>query len=87
MRTQALAPGIAAQRFLHDGEIVEARIEREGEGPRIGAIVAAKLVEVGRSGKGALVALDWPGAPQATLAEVPAATSIGARPANWYALI
>ena len=71
--------GEARAALVEDGEIVEARIEREGEGPRIGAIVAAKLLEVGRGGKGALVALDWPGAPQATLDTVPPGTSIGAR--------
>jgi len=71
--------GEARAALVEDGEIVEARIEREGEGPRVGAIVAAKLVEAGRGGKGALVVLDCPGAPQATLAEVPAATATGAR--------
>lgn len=71
--------GEARAALVEDGEIVEARIERDGEGRRVGAIVAAKLVEAGRGGKGALVALDCPGAPHATLAEVPAATSIGAR--------
>lgn len=71
--------GEARAALIENGEIVEARIEREGEGPRVGAIVAAKLVEAGRGGKGALVALDCPGAPQAMLAEVPASTSTGAR--------
>lgn len=71
--------GEARAALVEDGEIIEARIEREGEGPRVGAVVAAKLVEAGRGGKGAIVTLDWPGAPQATLAEAPAATSIGAR--------
>lgn len=71
--------GEARAALIEDGEIVEARIEREGEGPRIGAIVGAKLIEAGRGGKGALVALDWPGAPQATLAGLPPSTSTGAR--------
>lgn len=70
--------GEARAALVEDGEIVEARIEREGEGPRPGAILHARLVEAGRGGKGALVTLDWPGAPQATVAEIPKATSIGA---------
>ncbi|HET6525621.1 ribonuclease [Sphingopyxis sp.] len=71
--------GEARAALIEDDEIVEARIEREGEGPRVGAIVGAKLVEAGRSGKGALIALDWPGAPQATLTGLPPSTSTGAR--------
>jgi len=55
--------------------IIEARIERDGEGPRVGAVVAARLLE---GGKRALVALDLPGAPVATLASVPPGLSIGA---------
>lgn len=65
--------------LVEDGEIIEARIERDGEGPRVGAIVGAKLLEAGRGGKGALVALDWPGGPQATLVDLPPATSTGAK--------
>ncbi|WP_447756271.1 ribonuclease E/G [Sphingopyxis fribergensis] len=69
-----------ARAALVDGDdIVEARIEREGEGPRLGAIVGAKLVDAGKGGKGALVALDWPGEPHATLAGLPPSTSTGAR--------
>jgi hypothetical protein len=61
---------------LVDGDdILEARIEREGAGPRVGAVVAARLVEAGKS---PLVTLDWPGAPAASLTGLPAATSIGA---------
>lgn len=71
--------GEARAALIEDGEIVEARIERDSEGPRVGAIVGAKLVEAGRGGKGALVALDWPGAPQATLTGLPPSTSTGAR--------
>lgn len=70
--------GEARAALIEHGEIVEARIERDDDGPRIGTIIGAKLVETGRGGKGALVTLDWPGQPQATLAEVPAATSLGA---------
>jgi predicted thioesterase len=65
-----------ARAALVDGDaIVEARIEREGAGPRVGAVVAARLVE---AGKAPLVALDWPGAPAASLSALPPATSIGA---------
>ena len=71
--------GEARAALVENGAIVEARIERDGEGPRIGAIVGAKLVDAGRGGKGASIALDCPGAPVATLAEVPPATSIGAK--------
>ena len=71
--------GEARAALIEDGDIVEARIERDADGPRVGAIVAAKLVEAGRGGKGALIALDWPGAPQATLAGLPPSTSTGAR--------
>lgn len=65
--------------LVEDSRIVEARIERESEGPRVGAIVGAKLIEAGRGGKGALVALDWPGEPLATLTGLPPGTSTGAR--------
>ena len=65
-----------ARAALVDGdEILEARIEREGAGPRVGAIVAARLVEAGKS---PLVALDWPGAPTASLTGLPPARSVGA---------
>lgn len=70
--------GIGERRaaLVEADRIVEARIERDGEGPRVGAIVAARLVE---GGKGALVALDWPGEPVATLAGAPSGLSTGAR--------
>ncbi|MDK2761298.1 MAG: ribonuclease [Sphingopyxis sp.] len=71
--------GEARAALIDNGKIVEARIEREDEGPRPGAVVGARLVEMGRGGKGALVALDWPGQPQATLAAIPPATPVGAR--------
>ncbi|MBU0822852.1 MAG: ribonuclease [Alphaproteobacteria bacterium] len=65
-----------ARAALVDGEdILEARIEREDAGPRVGAVVAARLVEAGKS---PMVALDWPGAPVASLAGLPPATAIGA---------
>jgi len=64
-----------ARAALVDGDdILEARIEREGAGPRVGAVVAARLVEAGKS---PLVTLDWPGAPAANLTGLPTATSIG----------
>lgn len=62
--------------LVADGSIIEARIEREGEGPRVGAVIAARLVE---AGKGATVELDAPGKPLASLAFVPPGTAIGAR--------
>ena len=71
--------GEARAALVENGEIIEARIEREGEGPRVGAVLAAKLVEAGRGGKGALIALDWPGTPHATLAGLPPSTSTGAK--------
>lgn len=65
-----------ARAALIDGdEIIEARIERDGAGPRVGAIVAARLVEAGKS---PLVTLDWPDVPTASLTGLPPATSIGA---------
>lgn len=71
--------GEARAALVEDGAIVEARIERDDEGPRVGAVVAARLVEAGRGGKGALAQLDWPGEPAATLTGLPRATSTGAR--------
>ena len=71
--------GEARAALIENGEIVEARIEREDEGPRLGAVVGAKLIEAGRGAKGALVALDLPGEPPATLAGLPPSTSVGAR--------
>jgi hypothetical protein len=70
--------GEARAALVEDGVIVEARIEREGEGPRLGAIIAAKLVEAGRGGRGALVALPGSAEAQATLSEAPPKTSLGA---------
>lgn len=71
--------GEARAALVEHGEIVEARIEREDDGPRLGAIVEARLVEAGQGGRGALVALDGPGQRHATLANLPPATSTGAR--------
>lgn len=71
--------GEARAALVEDGEIIEARIEREGEGPRLGAVVGARLVEAARGAKRALVALDWPGEPQAALSGLPPSTSTGAR--------
>ncbi|SNS56804.1 ribonuclease [Sphingopyxis indica] len=47
--------------LVEDGRIIEARIERASDGPRVGAVLAARLVEPGK------VALDAPGEPIATL--------------------
>ena len=54
--------GEARAALIEDGQIVEARIEREGERPRVGAIVAGRLIEPG------VVRLDLPGNPVATVA-------------------
>lgn len=67
--------GEARAALVDSDDILEARIEREGAGPRVGAVVAARLVEAGKS---PLVTLDWPGAPAASLTGLPAAISIGA---------
>lgn len=65
--------GEARAALIDAGRIVEARIEREDEGPRVGAVLGARLVEPGR------VKLDLPGDPVATLAAPPAGASTGAR--------
>ena len=39
--------GEARAALVEDGRIIEARIEREGEGPRLGAILEARLAEPG----------------------------------------
>lgn len=73
--------GIGERRAaLVDGDqIVEARIERDGEGPRVGAIVSARLVEARSGGRGALIALELPDEPQAMLSDLPPSTAIGAK--------
>jgi hypothetical protein len=58
--------------LVEDGAIVEARIERDGDGPRVGAVLAARLVEANR------VVLDAPGEPFATLSPPPG-LSLGTR--------
>lgn len=65
--------GEARAALVEDGRIVEARIEREGEGPRIGAILHARLAEPGK------LVLDAPGEPAATIAGLPAAISLGSK--------
>lgn len=57
--------------LVEDGRIAEARIEREGEGPRVGAVFEARLVEPGK------VMLDAPGGPVATV--VAPGLTLGAR--------
>lgn len=58
---------------LVEGEhIIEARIERASDGPRVGAVLAARLVGPGQ------VVLDAPGDPMATLAAAPR-LSLGSR--------
>lgn len=51
--------------LVEDGHIVEARIERASDGPRVGAVLRARLVEPAKA------ALDAPGEPLATLAPPP----------------
>jgi len=65
--------GEARAALVEDGRIVEARIEREGEGQRIGAILHARLVEPGK------LVLDAPGEPAATIGNLPGATSLGSK--------
>lgn len=54
--------GEARAALVADGRIVEAHIERDSEGPRVGAVLGARLAEPGK------LILDAPGAPVATLA-------------------
>lgn len=72
--------GIAERRaaLVDDDQIIEALIERDGEGLRVGAIVSARLVEARRGGN-ALIALALPDEPQAVLSDVPTSTAIGAK--------
>lgn len=65
--------GEARAALVDNDRILEAWIERDGEGPRVGAVVAARLAEPGR------VVLDAPGEPVATIGALPPATSLGAR--------
>lgn len=71
--------GEARAALVADDHIVEAWIERDSDGLRLGAILTARLVEAGKGGKGALIALDAPGTPTATLTGLPGTTSVGAR--------
>ncbi|WP_077147689.1 ribonuclease [Sphingopyxis sp. KK2] len=64
--------GEARAALVEDGEIVEARIEREGDGPRVGAVVAARLVEPGK------LILNVPGAPPATVTGLARSVALGA---------
>jgi hypothetical protein len=66
--------GIGERRaaLIENGAIVEARIERDGDGPRVGAVVPARLAEPGK------IVLDTPGEPLATLASPPG-LSLGTR--------
>lgn len=65
--------GEARAALVEAGRIVEARIERESESPRVGALLGARLVDPGK------VALDAPGEPVATIAGLPRDISIGTR--------
>lgn len=59
--------------LVADDRILEAWIERDGEGPRVGAVLGARLVEPGR------IVLDAPGDPVATIGALPQGISLGAR--------
>ena len=65
--------GEARAALVEDGEIVEARIEREGDGPRVGAVVAARLVEPGK------LILDTPGEPTATVTGLARSVALGSK--------
>ena len=65
--------GEARAALVENGEIIEARIERESQGPRVGAIVAARLVEPGK------LVLDAPGEPPATVTGLARSVALGAR--------
>lgn len=68
--------GEARAALVDQDYIVEARIERDGEGPRVGAVVTARLVEAGKS---ATATLDLPHAPAVTLSSLPAGVSVGSK--------
>ena len=70
--------GEARAALVDDDRIIEAHVEWASDGPRVGAIVAAKLVDYGARGKGTVVAFGAPGSPIATLSGLPPATPIGA---------
>ena len=65
--------GEARAALVDDGAIVEARIERESEGPRVGAIVAARLIEPGK------LILEAPGEPPATVTGLARSVALGAK--------
>lgn len=71
--------GEARAALIEDDHIVEAHCERASDGPRIGAVMMARLAEYGGPGKGASVILDAPGSPSALLTDLPGKTAIGAR--------
>ena len=68
--------GEARAALVEDGEIVEARIERDDEGSPVGTVQFARLLE---AGKRPLVVLDAPGEPVVSLAKLPPGLSIGSR--------
>ena len=65
--------GEARAALVEDGAIVEARIERESDGPRVGAVVAARLVEPGK------LTLDAPGEPPATVTGLDRSVALGSQ--------
>ena len=68
--------GEARAALVEDGAIVEARIERDHEGPPVGTVQHARLIE---AGKKPLVMLDGPGEQAVSLAKLPPGIPIGSR--------
>ena len=68
--------GEARAALVEDGAIVEARIERDHEGPPVGTVQHARLIE---AGKKPLAMLDGPGEQLVSLARLPPAIPIGSQ--------
>lgn len=68
--------GEARAALVEEGEIIEARIERDQEGPPVGTVQHARLIE---AGKRPLVMLEGPGEQLASLAKLPPGISTGSR--------
>lgn len=66
--------GIGERRaaLVADGDILAVRVERDDDGPRLGAVLAARMAARGD------VLLDWPGTPRAHLVDPPAGVTEGA---------
>ena len=68
--------GEARAALIEDGEIVEARIEVEGAGPRHGMIATGRLIEITHPGRLGIVRLD--GGAEAVVMPLPGAITLGA---------